>query len=60
MVFVTQVMEHCLEPEIAQWVQYNDPSHHEQMLYNGAIFLSKQTKYKHPKYLFLLLFNASI
>ena len=37
--FVTPVMEHWLEREIAQWVhpmkdQSNDPSHHEQMLHH--------------------------
>ena len=38
MAFVTPVVEHWLEQEIAQWVhpmkdQSNDPSHHEQTLY---------------------------
>ena len=37
MAFVTPVMEHWLEREIAQWVHLmkdrsDDPSHHEQML----------------------------
>ena len=36
-VFVTPVVEHWLEREIAQWVHYmkdrsDDPSHHERML----------------------------
>ena len=38
MVFVTPVVEHWLEREIAQWVhpmkdQSDDPSHHERTLY---------------------------
>ena len=39
--FVTPVVEHWLEREIAQWVhpmkdQSDDPLHHEQMLYHRA------------------------
>ena len=39
--FVTQVVEHWLEREIAQWVhpmkdRSNDPSHHERRSYHGA------------------------
>ena len=39
--FVTPVVEHCLEREIAQWVhpmkdQSDDPSHHERTLYLWA------------------------
>ena len=39
--FVTPVMKHWLEQEIAQWVhpmkdRSDDPSHHEQTLYHGA------------------------
>ena len=39
--FVTPVMGHWLEREIAQWVhpmkdQSDDPSHHERMSYHGA------------------------
>ena len=41
--FVTPVVEHWLEREIAQWVhpmkdRSDDPSHHEQMLSTGAIY----------------------
>ena len=41
MAFVTPVVEHCLEREIAQWVypmkdRSYDPSHHERMLYLWA------------------------
>ena len=43
--FVTPVMEHWLEREIAQWLQpmkdrSNDPSHHELRSYHGATYRS--------------------
>ena len=48
-VFVTPVVEHWLEREIAQWVhpmkdRSNDPSHHEQTLYLWATSRSQQPK----------------
>ena len=41
MAFVTPVVEHWLEREIAQWVhpmkdRPDDPSHHERTSYHGA------------------------
>ena len=40
--FITPVVEHWLEQEIAQWVhptkdRSDDPSHHERMLLPGVI-----------------------
>ena len=50
--FVTPVVEHWQEREIAQWVQpmkdrFNDPSHHERTLlpriYNSLLILTGST-----------------
>ena len=51
--FVTPVMKHWLEQEIAQWVhptthqrvRSDDPSHHEQMHYHGATSRSSNLQY---------------
>ena len=49
--YVTPVVEHWLEREIAQWVhpmkdRSDDPSHHERTLYLSATSRSKNTKKK--------------
>ena len=56
--FVTPVVEHWLEREIAQWVhpmkdRSDDPSHHERTLYFGATSRSEKKKEE-------LLFGAVI
>ena len=54
MAFVTPVVEHWLEREIAQWVhpmkdRSDDPSHHERMLYLWATSRSPTKRKKRKK-----------
>ena len=52
--FVTPVVEHRLEREIAQWVhpmkdRSDDPSHHERTLLPGSYISLLARRYKHER-----------
>ena len=65
MAFVTQVMEHWLEREIAQWVhpmkdRSDDPSHHEQTLLPRSYISLLLIKKTNTSYMLKYCMEASL